>query len=182
MTEAQQIIAVAIGACTLLGLLVGYIRWWAPRWRRIKQRFDGAVDVLFGRPAIVDPASGRVVSPKLPSLGERLVGFDQDVEALKQTVAPVAEDVAQVRKQVSEAPAEAEEPTTLREDVRIMSRFMEAHIEWSQEWTSRIDAAVDDLGTRADATDATLTEHGQMLTDHASRIAALEAHRCGPEQ
>ena len=176
MTEVQQGIAVAIGLCTLGGILVGYAKWWLPRWRRIRQRFDGAIDVLFGRPAIVDPASGQAVSPKLPSLGERLVAFDRDVEALKQTLAPVAEvadDVAQVKKQVSEAPDEGH-GATLREDVRIMSRFMEAHIEWSQEWTSRIEQSVD-------RNTLDIANLGETLAEHEARIAALEAHRCDPD-
>jgi len=181
MTEAQQMIAVAIGVCTLLGLLIGYVRWWVPRWRRIKQRFDGAVDVLFGRPAIVDPASGRVVSPKLPSLGERLVGFDQDVETLKQTVAPVASDVAAVKKQVTENHHSNPEPTLpdrlsdvrkdvaeLHDDVRVVIQAQTQHFDWSQEWTSRVDRLVD--------------EHQERLDDHERRLKALEAHRCEPER
>lgn len=160
MTQAQQMIALALSALALMGVLIGHFRWWLPRWHKIKDHASGAVDVLWGRPEHVDPATGKK-TPALPSLGQRLTVFDQDVEVLKSIVKPVAQDVAEVKKQVTENHHSNPEPTlpdrisdvrgdvaALGEHMRVSNRFMEAHVEWSQEWTSRVDRTLDEHAAR----------------------------------
>ena len=174
MDHAQKFITLALGATALVAVVVGYFRSWLPRWRRWTARFEGAVDVLFGRPEIVDPASRTVLSPKLPSLGERLVTFDQDIEYVKASVVPVAADVAEVKKQVTENHHSNPEPTLpdrlsdvrsdvsdLHDDVRLMMQAQTAHLDWSQEWTSRMEQQGDN--------------HEARLNAHEARLAALEA-------
>lgn len=100
---------------------------------------------------------------------------------LVEPVSEVQESVAEVRKQVTENHHSNPEPTLpdrlsdvrqdlaeLHEDVRISNRFMEAHTNWSQEWTERIEKTVDELvvdGARS----------AKLHADHARRLAALEA-------
>ena len=113
--------------------------------------------------------------------------------------------VARVETQVTEhpehpLPAEEREPTLrddlrdVREDLRHINRYLETHVEWSQERAARIEREIGDLReTAADHAAEILHqrerigEHDQQIAGHAveltaqdRRIAALEADRHRP--
>lgn len=69
---------VIVGACTLIGIWVGWARYLGPRVRKKLRRLGGMIDSLAGRDPIVDPVSHRQIAPPLPPLGERLAGFEDE--------------------------------------------------------------------------------------------------------
>jgi hypothetical protein len=68
-----------VALITLLGAVVAVWRWFRPRWRRFTAKVEQLFESVNGRPAMVDKATGREVSPAVPSLGLRLENLEDAV-------------------------------------------------------------------------------------------------------
>lgn len=73
-------LALALGG--LLVMVGGWLRWVRPKWRHFKNDALGARDVLVGRDAIIDRASGREVAPAIPGIGHRMATVEQALTTL----------------------------------------------------------------------------------------------------
>lgn len=79
-TRAEAITAILV----LMGLLVGYMRWVRPRVKRAVRTTNAIVDTLVGREAIVDHATGRVLSAEQPGIGVRMAKLEDVVTTMAQ--------------------------------------------------------------------------------------------------
>lgn len=89
-----------------------------------------------------------------------------------------AEDIGIIREQVANDHGSnlREDLDEIHGDIRTLLTGMiaqEQHYKWSQEWTERVGEQVDDLIEQA-------ASHATRLSDHAARIAALEAAAANP--
>lgn len=84
MTDIGTATATAIGLLTLLGMLLGWLRWVRPRIRAVRGKFVAASDALVGRDAITDSITGREIAPALPGIGQRM-------ETVERAVAGIAD-------------------------------------------------------------------------------------------
>ena len=100
-------------------------------------------------------------------------------DAISQTATEAAEihaeDIGVIKEQVANS-----HTTNLRHDLdeirdlaQLIAQGQSAHLDWSQEWTSRVDRLVDEHQERIDA-------HRLTLDDHEARITALEAAMAAP--
>lgn len=72
MTTAENV-AVAVGILTILGIVIGALRWMRPRWRSAARTWVAFRDTFLGRDAIMDTTTpGREIEPALPALGVRM--------------------------------------------------------------------------------------------------------------
>jgi len=96
-------------------------------------------------------------------------------ESATEAATAHAEDIGVIREQVANS-----HDTNLRHDMdeirdlaRLIAQGQSAHLDWSQEWTSRVDRLVDEHQDRID-------DHARRLDEHHARIAALEAVIAAP--
>lgn len=79
-------LAVIYTASALIGLWVGWFKLVRPKWRRFWAKLDGSLDTLNGRGPITDLATGRVLSPAQPPLGNRIANVEEAVSELREVV------------------------------------------------------------------------------------------------
>ena len=113
-----------LGVVALLGVLVGWLRWARPRWRKVKNDALGARDALVGREAIVDRASGREVAPAIPGIGMRMATVEQALLTLidnEKRLAALETDVKDLKD------AAAERVLTKIESITAYDAIAKAH-------------------------------------------------------
>ena len=79
----------AILAGTIVGLpsiLAGWIKWVLPRYQRWQGKRDAEHEALAGRPAVVDKATGKVLAPARPGIGEWMGSINDQMSALTEAV------------------------------------------------------------------------------------------------
>lgn len=78
----------------LLGLAVAtvaaFIKWLRPRIREVRTDARAIRDTLVGRPAVRDSITNRVVSPALPSIGDRMASQEEAVQKVADAVQQLA--------------------------------------------------------------------------------------------
>ena len=106
-----------------------------------------------------------------------MLGFVREAITLSANEAAAANsaDISVIREQVTNDHDTnlRHDLTALHDDVRIALRVGEQHLDWSREWTERIDRLTDEHVER-------ITAHDQTLADHAARILALETAAANP--
>ena len=86
MNEAQDWITLALGLCTLVGVLVSFwIKWLSPKVRRAGAEVTEVRDNILGRPAIVNEITKKEVAPAVPSLGAQIAGLGEAVRELTKS-------------------------------------------------------------------------------------------------
>lgn len=78
----------------LLGLCVGtiyaFLKWLKPRLHEVRSDARAIRDTLVGRPAVRDSITNRVVSPALPSIGDRMASQEEAVQKVADAVQQLA--------------------------------------------------------------------------------------------
>lgn len=113
-----------LGVIALLGVVVGWLKWLRPRWRRVKDDALGARDALVGREAIIDRASGREVAPAIPGIGHRMATVEQALTTLVNNEARLSaleHDVAELKD------ARIERALTKVESIAAFDAIAKAH-------------------------------------------------------
>lgn len=82
MSQAAELIGLAIAACTLLGLLYAHYKWVRPIYRRVKHDVVGSRDVLLGRPPVTDSITGKEIAPPLLGVGQRVTALEDTLHQL----------------------------------------------------------------------------------------------------
>lgn len=97
--------------------------------------------------------------------GSFVRGVVADITARQDHTAGV---VNEVREQVQNSHTTnlRHDLDAIHEDVRAVVRLNEAHLDWSREWTERVERTVD--------------EHGMAIVDLVARVSALEAVAATP--
>lgn len=98
LTRTQDIVGLAIGVATLMGLVVGWLRWVRPRIRRLRAKTVMALDSLVGREAVIDTITGEEIAPALPGIGARMSHQEQQVELLSVAVTKLVDQQDHQRK------------------------------------------------------------------------------------
>ena len=75
--STDALIGLGISAATLVGLLVGWLRWVRPKVKSATGQVAAASDAILGREEITDNITGRTLVPALPGLGVRMA-FAED--------------------------------------------------------------------------------------------------------
>lgn len=86
MSDVGEKVALAIGICTLGGLLVGYLRVIRPRLRKAAARIGAALDTIAGRGPVMDSITGKQLAPELPSIGKRMDAMEGSVSRLVEVI------------------------------------------------------------------------------------------------
>ena len=94
MNEAGDWLTFTLALCGLLTVLVGWLKWVRPRYRRGRTQFVAARDSIIGRPAVYDSITGAEREPALPGVGVRLANTEEHLGTLAQAVATLAESHA----------------------------------------------------------------------------------------
>jgi len=72
LDSTNALLAALLTGATLIGVIVGWVRWIQPRIElRIRTR-EGIRETILGRPAVVAKATGRVLADAQPGLATRL--------------------------------------------------------------------------------------------------------------
>lgn len=79
LDQAQVTISLLLGICALAGVVVGYLRWWRPKYRHVVGQVVAGRDSLIGREAVVDSITGREILPALPGIGVRMENVETAV-------------------------------------------------------------------------------------------------------
>lgn len=72
LEQTNALIGLGIGAATLLGIVIGWMKWVRPRIRKGVDQVTGVRDAILGREAIVDSITGKELAPALPGMGVRM--------------------------------------------------------------------------------------------------------------
>jgi hypothetical protein len=94
MTVAQDWLTFLLAMGALLSLLVGWLRWVRPRYRRTRSEVTAIRDSILGRDAIRDSITGREIEPALPGVGTRLANQEEHLGVLADAVASLAKSHA----------------------------------------------------------------------------------------
>ena len=86
LTTINAVTGALIALLTLMGILVGYLRWIRPRWRKFRGDVTGVRDALLGRDPVVDSITGREVQPALPGMGVRMDLQERQMEMMQVAV------------------------------------------------------------------------------------------------
>lgn len=80
MTQAQQVISIIVGILGIAGIIYGFMRFWLPRWHKIKAdaRLWWATQV--GSEAIKHPVTGETIHPEQKGVAHRLYAVEQGQE------------------------------------------------------------------------------------------------------
>lgn len=84
----------AIATAVLGGVVVGWIRYIRPRWRRSKAEVVAVRDAILGRDAVLDTITGEERVPALPGIGVRTAKLEQGMELLSVAVTKLADQNA----------------------------------------------------------------------------------------
>ncbi len=90
LNDTNQMIAAALGGATLLVVIIGWLRWFRPRWRRVRQITTAVTETILGREAIIDAATGATLVPVQPGLGLRLATQEHQMDQMTDAVAKIA--------------------------------------------------------------------------------------------
>ena len=97
MDVTADVVALAVSVAALIGVAVTWLRWVRPRIRRFFRQTTAVRDAILGREPIVDSITGKEIEPALPGLGVRMATTEQNVQAIAEGLAKIAE--AQVNQQ-----------------------------------------------------------------------------------
>ncbi|TQK73356.1 hypothetical protein [Nocardioides sp. SLBN-35] len=98
LDRSNDVVALAIGILTLLGLFAGYMKVVRPRIHKARATLASASDALLGRDAIVDSITGEELSPALPGVGARMAHQEQQMELLTVTVTKLVDQQVHQQK------------------------------------------------------------------------------------
>lgn len=110
LDRSNEIVGLAVGVLTLMGLMLGYVKVVRPRWRKFRDRAIGGLDALVGREAVHDSITGKEIAPALPGIGTRMETVEQAIEHIAdllttqrtqdQQIAELREDLGQLTHRV----------------------------------------------------------------------------------
>lgn len=113
-----------------VAVLLGFLRWVLPRFRRVKAKVGGVSDAILGREAILDRATGKELVPAQPGIGVRLASQEQNMELLTITVTKLVDQQRAVQALTSVVDGHGDRITVLEDAAaeRIVSKVETAHM------------------------------------------------------
>ncbi len=96
MPNVNEATATILGIVAVLGVLLSWLRWARPRYRRTKR--DGAAirDAILGRDPIYDSITGKELAPALPGIGHRMAVQEGQMSEMTRAVSQLAETHVQL--------------------------------------------------------------------------------------
>jgi hypothetical protein len=90
LDNTDRVIGLLVAVCTLLGLVVGWVRWVRPKIHNGRREVVAVRDAILGRDAIADSITGREIAPAVPGIGVRMAHQEKQMELLTEAVAQIA--------------------------------------------------------------------------------------------
>lgn len=105
LTDASELIALALGVVALAGVIAGWLKWVRPRLQSARQDAIAMRDSIIGRDAVVDTITREEIAPAVPGIGVRMANQEEftkaqahQMELLTGAVAKIADSHEQLAK------------------------------------------------------------------------------------
>ena len=91
LDNTDRVVGLLVAVCTLLGLVVGWVRWVRPKIHNGRREVVAVRDAILGRDAIADSITGKEIAPAVPGMGVRMAHQEAQMQALTDVVARLAD-------------------------------------------------------------------------------------------
>lgn len=133
MTDAQELIALAVGVTTLLGAVGAFwVKVARPRIERGRQEATAVRDAILGREPVVDSITGRELAPALPGIGQRMATVEQALVTLadnQRRLSDLEDEVIDHGERIDKIEAATVERVVTRAESTAAWRAMEAAVQ-----------------------------------------------------